>query len=272
MNAQTKPLFFRALTRPGKSVPIVLVAFSIPIVYAQQTQSVTLNPEQVASARAQYAKAISAKQCEPAQYDYPRWEGYPVQLCNYVEKSKIDPVRSVFAKPYLLLPTADMLARWTVTACADAGSTDAAKCIEVLVTTATRAASGNIFPVAGYVPESKGSSGGVGNEIVCIPFRDGVTAYSKKIPRAVDPRDNKCAMDDVNEQPIVQAMRFARVVSTTRLEYKQNGGNEIVGSDNDRDPRWIDVVRGLFQRAWTSDRNELISAKARALRANGKFK
>jgi hypothetical protein len=266
---------FTTRTRAHFSVHLVfmpIISAATPHASAQVSLLPALAPEHVAAAQALYARFLKSRTCETPRLNYPKWEGFPVQLCHYEEQSKIDPKQIVTAKTYMLLPSSDMLARWTVTACADVGSTDTKKCIETLVSTAKIASSGNIFPVAGYIPESRSSAGGAGHEILCLPFRDGVTAYSKKYSEAPLPANNVCVTGDLNDQPIVKARTYARVVSTTRLDYKRNGGTEGVGTDYDRDPRWIDVVRTLFQRAWTSDRNELMSAKAKALRDAGVFK
>jgi hypothetical protein len=62
------------------------------------------------------------------------------------------------------------------------------------------------------------------------------------------------------------------VASTTREEYLAAGGTETVGTKADGNVHWLDVVRQLYQEAWTSDRDQLISAKAKAAKAEGAFK
>jgi hypothetical protein len=53
------------------------------------------------------------------------------------------------------------------------------------------------------------------------------------------------------------------VVSTSRENYRANGGTADVGTSSQRKLLWLDVVRQLYQEAWGSDRNELIVAWAR---------
>jgi hypothetical protein len=220
-------------------------------------------PDTHAATRAYFASKLAKRTCEAPRDDYPQWKGLPVQRCDYSDSG-------VTAKTYMLNPSADRLARWTVTACADAGATAPAACAKA-VSSAIISTSSGVFPVAGFIPEPAESGGGQGTQVLCFLFRDGVTVNTAKIgaPAATN---GQCASGDENEQPVVRARRFARVASTTRLDYKQSGGSEPVGTDADGDPRWLDVVRTLYQRAWTSDRNELISARAKAMRAAGEFK
>lgn len=67
--------------------------------------------------------------------------------------------------------------------------------------------------------------------------------------------------------------KFSSVASTSRDDYRVSGGTEPVGTDQDGDPHWLDVVRALYQSAWRSNRNELVSAKAKAkaMRAQHQF-
>jgi len=55
-----------------------------------------------------------------------------------------------------------------------------------------------------------------------------------------------------------QTGQYARIASTTREDYKAFGGTEEVGSKDDRQQKWLEVVRELYKKAWNSDRNELI--------------
>jgi hypothetical protein len=54
-------------------------------------------------------------------------------------------------------------------------------------------------------------------------------------------------------------MRYARIQSTKREEYRKAGGTENVEG-----LAWLDVSRKLYQAAWGKDRNELMIAWAKA--------
>lgn len=201
--------------------------------------------------------------CDVADERFPRWHGYPVQRCQYTESG-------VITRTYMLNPTAEQLSRWTVTACEDAEAVNSKECIKAVSNQILTASSG-IFPVSGFIPEPASSGGGNGDQIMCYLFRDGVTVNTVSVPKAPAASNGQCPNFD--EHTIVtKARKFARVASTTRAQYKANGGQAAVGTDQDSDPRWLDVVRSLYQQAWRSDRNELISAKAKEMRIQKIFK
>jgi hypothetical protein len=131
-------------------------------------------------------------------------------------------------------------------------------------------ASSGVFPVAGFIPEPASSAGGQGEQMFCYLFRDGVTVNTIATPKAPLATANRCPSYEVSNE-VTRAKKFARVASTSRDDYRASGGTEPVGTDQDGDPRWLDVVRTLYQSAWRSNRNELISAKAKAMRAQHQF-
>ncbi|OLL27186.1 hypothetical protein BTH42_34035 [Burkholderia sp. SRS-W-2-2016] len=212
--------------------------------------------------RAFFSSRLITRQCEAPANNYPRWEGFPVRRCVYVDSG-------VKVQTYMLNATADQLATWTITACEDARAADIKECARVVSRTIWAASSG-VFPVAGFIPEPASSGGGTGSATKCFLFRDGVTITTKTIKDAPSAVSSSCPEPD-NNGPIVQAKKFARIASTTRAEYTSAGGKEPVGTDNDADPRWAGVIRKLYQNAWGSDRNVLISAKAQALRKANTF-
>ncbi|MEO6280428.1 glucosaminidase domain-containing protein [Roseateles sp.] len=216
----------------------------------------------LATTRAWFAARIGSRSCEAPVTTFPRWDGFPVQLCSYVDSG-------IQVKTYMLNPSPDQLAKWTVTACSDAGTLDRRACA-VSVSKAIMEASSAVFPVAGFIPEPASSGGGQGNAMQCFLFRDGVTVTTMSTPSAPAAVNATCPAPD-NEGAVVKARRFARVASTTRAEYLAAGGVDPVGTDADGDPRWLDVVRALYQQAWNSDRNVLISAKAKSLKAAHRF-
>jgi len=192
--------------------------------------------------------------CDAPETDRPGWEGFPVTLCRYSDVGAT-------VSTYMLNPDKTKLARWIATACRDAGARKGAACVDYLVKEIKTASSMGVFPVSGYIPEPAGD----GN--YCFLFRDGVTITTARRPRQLPPASGGCDPDDHSDEAALKARKFARVASTTRYHYRVAGGLEDVGEDGD--VRWLDVVRKLYQEAWTSDRNQLISAKAIAAKKAG---
>jgi hypothetical protein len=154
----------------------------------------------------------------------------------------------------------EKLARWTVTACQDAKANNMRGCIRYLTNEMSNAASFSIFPVAGYIPEPEGGG-------LCYLFRDGVTVKTRLRPHFAKPKNRSCGDDNAeNELPLVWAGLFARVASTVREDYTAVHPDVPVSG-----LQWVDVTRAEYQKAWTSDRNELISVKAIRARKLGKF-
>jgi hypothetical protein len=231
---------------------------------SQGVTSASANASQdLAQAAAYYAAHLEKRNCFPPDTNFPRWSGFPVQNCPYEDVG-------ISVHTYMLNPTADQLARWTVTACHDAGAASPGNCITYMEKLIMDASSG-VFPVAGYIPEPAASGGGHGSAAQCYLFRDGVTIATDTWDSRA-PTGKTCGPSDENDKPARRAKKYARVASTTRQEYRQTGGTEQFGTDQNGDVRWLDVVRQLYQQAWTSDRNQLISAKPKAAKAKGDFK
>jgi hypothetical protein len=190
--------------------------------------------------------------CDAPRLDFPRWAGFPVTLCDYSDIG-------VTVRTYMLNADRAKQARWTVTACRDAGATNMHACIDYMVGVVRVASSGGIFPVAGYVPEPQ--DGGR-----CYVFRDGVTVWTTLHPRWQSPENHSCGDIDENEAPLAAVWKYARIASTTREEYTDAGGTMPVDG-----PHWVDVVRALYQKAWTSDRNELMSATTKKASRDHRF-
>jgi hypothetical protein len=191
--------------------------------------------------------------CDPPRLDYPRWEGYPVTRCPYSDIG-------VTVHTYMLNADRAKQARWIVIACQDAKAPNMHACIDYMVRVVRKASSGGVFPVAGYIPEPEGGN-------VCYVFRDGVTVWTALRPYWQHPKNNSCGGDgDEMEAPLHKAWKFARIASTTRPEYKNAGGTLPFD-----DLHWVDVTRTLYQMAWTSDRNELMSATAIQARRDHRF-
>ena len=193
--------------------------------------------------------------CDPPVMDFAGWNGLPVQLCTYRESG-------VSVRTYMLNASPDQRARWIVNACLDIQAVSTKACANKLFESIKTASSGGVFPVAGFIPEPASAAGGTGHKILCLLFRDGVTVAVKNIdaPAAVN---NQCHFgDDINDRPVTKVKKYARIASTTREEYLACSGKPKSTVDG---LKWIVVVRDLYQKAWTSDRNQLITAKAHAL-------
>ena len=194
--------------------------------------------------------------CDPPVMDFPRWKGFPVQLCGYTDSASV--------RTYMLNASPEQRARWIVNACIDIKAASTKSCADTLFKWIKDASSGGVFPVAGFIPEPASSGGGQGSHPVCCLFRDGVTIAVKGVnsPPAID---NKCDFgDDINDRPVKEVKAKARIASILREDYVAHSGKPASTVDG---LKWIDVIRDLYQQAWTSVRNELVTAKARTLGA-----
>ena len=230
----------------------------------QPSQPTTVPPATTAGSASDADIAYAASRihpwngsCDPNSImNYARWSGFPVRLCSYEDIG-------VTTRVYMLNASRDRIARWLVTACHDANATNVHGCVNDLAEIIGNEASYSVFPVAGYIPEPQ--SGGR-----CFLFRDGVTVTTAGWPHQLAPVEGKCGPDSELDSPVVKARLYARIASTTREDYTAAGGQEQVDAQNG-DPRWADVIRSLYQRAWTNERNELISAVAKREKKNHAF-
>jgi hypothetical protein len=202
-------------------------------------------------AQARYMEA------NPKPVVVPGWEGFPTVQCTYsVEDKALNTNKT--AAVILLDPDARRLARWMVNACiavkGAATTNDLKKLADFILWQ-----SGGQFPVRGIVYEDILPANGI-NEIYC--FRDGVTV---KI-NGVDHRSEKQPTAAQIEKSLTATLndvtwvgKYARIQSTTREQYKAAGGREDVEGTN-----WLEVSRKLYQKAWNSDTNELMTAWVKA--------
>lgn len=209
----------------------------------------------VALARTYYAARLPNRNCDLPEINLLHWEGFPVQSCTYA-------VGSVAVRTYMLNPTADQLARWTVTACADAHAVRPRDCIGYLARQ-VMASSGAVFPVAGYLPAMLEAGSGRGT-IYCHLYRDGVAILTDSWKEARRPMGPNCGPQEELERPARFARATAHIAATTRDDYRRFGGMDAVGTDKDGNVHWIDVVRLQYQQAWGNERNTLLSARAKA--------
>lgn len=191
-----------------------------------------------------------------ADTTFEGWSGFPVKRCTYAVRER---GRLKTATVVLLDATPRQLAQWVVRACVEVKHTSGTACTGRLRRQIIEQ-SGAQFPVAGIVLEDM-EGDGTQNLFV---FRDGVTSNVKGVSNGstapITPEMIRLSL----EAPVVRTGRFARVASTTREQYRANGGTVDVGTSTNRKLAWLGVVRDLYQQAFRSDRNELLIAWLRA--------
>ena len=106
---------------------------------------------------------------------------------------------------------------------------------------------------------------------LCFLFRDGVTVRTASA-KTQPPANGACGPDSANAEPLKRAYNYARVASTSREELKLVAGTPDVGVSGSDDIRFADAAREAWQKAWSSDRNALISAAALSGKASGAFR
>jgi len=157
------------------------------------------------------------KNCEDATY--PNWEGFPLIKCRYtVSDGKWATVIMLNAEPA-------QLARWVVrTVMIVKGSAD--KQYTDKLSKHIIDASGAQFPVAGVVYENM-----YGNGYQTYPFRDGVTVRIKGLDYATTDQPTEEEMEKYINGEVEYVFSYARIQSTTREEYVDNGGDPNVLDD-----------------------------------------
>lgn len=188
----------------------------------------------------------------------PGWEGFPVKLYEYKTAPDLHTHQPKVAKVYLLDPSPEKLAMWIATTCwIVKKSLDYQYTHKMLAWIKNQ--SGAQFPVKGVVYEDQYTP----TDFYPYIFKDGVTVYVKDSIQF--PKDETCTPEQINyylhltnAELKPQTGQYARIASTTREDYKANGGKADVGSKDDRKIEWLNVVRQLYQQAWRSDTNQLL--------------
>ncbi len=188
----------------------------------------------------------------------PGWEGFPAKLYEYQTGSDLYTGKPKTGKVYLLNPSSEKLAMWVATACWEVkNSVDTSYTFALLKWIDGQ--SNSQFPVKGIVYEDQYTKDFQEPYV----FKDGVTVYIKD--STMWPKDKTCTPAQLdfylritNDDLKPKTGQYARIASTTREDYKAFGGIEDVGSKDDRQQKWLEVVRELYKKAWNSDRNELI--------------
>jgi hypothetical protein len=179
--------------------------------------------------------------CQPTEAK--GWAGFPSQLCRYPTAFGAVPV-------ILLDPDNARLARWLTQACTDAGASYPKHCAERLALR-VKCQSGGQFPISGFVEENG----------QLFLFRDGVTVAIKEfgastLSHAPSPAEETLALDT---GAVLKVYAAARIQGTTRAEYaafKKIEAGPLGGL------AWQGAIREAYQLAWSSDRNDLMSAWA----------
>jgi hypothetical protein len=187
---------------------------------------------------------------------YPGWDGFPLQLCEYITIDKSGLRKP--AKVILCNPSPEQVARWVVTAVRETTGTISAPDDDRLYNHVI-CQSGGQFPVAGIVYEDMDGSGV--HKAYC--FRNGVTVQIEGIKPATGEPLSPEQVDLALTGTITRVRRYARVQSTSPSEYRANGGTVDVGTDTTPTLAWTEVIRTTYQKAWNSDSNELMTALAK---------
>jgi hypothetical protein len=185
-----------------------------------------------------------ATNCQPITL--ADWAGLPTESCTYSSGSGFGDIKVV-----MLNAGPDRMAKWLLTACADAAARFPVHCAERLAVR-IKCQSGNQFPIAGLVDEG-----------TLYTFRDGVTVKLKEFGSTAlshKPSDDEQTLA-LSSGTVESVKKFARVQGTTRAEYAQSTGHNV--SDY-AGLAWQAEIRSAYKRAWTSDRNDLLSAWAKA--------
>jgi len=187
--------------------------------------------------------------CAPVEIS--GWAGFPTEACLYKSSSGYGQIKVV-----LLNPDNDRMAKWLVTACADAGAPNLRVCAE-RVALRVKCQSGNQFPVAGFVDEG-----------ALYLFRDGVTVGITGVKDAEHRTDWLYRSPTSDEETlaltsgtVAKVYSFGRVQGTKRADFASFTGKPASDYDG---LAWQAAIREEYQAAWTSDQNRLMSAWAKA--------
>lgn len=190
------------------------------------------------------------KDCTP--FLYPGWKGFDTIRCSYsVSDGKDGKQKSGLV--IMLNPSAAQLSGWIIQACKNVSpDLDLAKCAEYLFKR-VMTQSGGQFVVAGVVYEDYIPADHV---FEVYAFRDGVNVVLNGIKHRRTSALSAAELESsLNTPPVrtVSDAAFARVTGTSRNEYRWANPNiDINGLE------WLTVVRATYQKAYRSERNELL--------------
>ena len=208
----------------------------------------------------QFAAAGGARYMETGtctDTTYEGWTGFPLKLCTYKVRDRRDGEKH--STVVLLDATPRQLARWVVNACLEVLHSSGVACTRRLRRWILEQ-SGGQFPVAGIVLEDMDGDGLQS----MYAFRDGVTCAVEGVQNGSTVAPTAEHIRQAIGGRVRRVGQYARIASTTREDYRANGGTVDVGTSAAPKAEWRLVARSLYQKAWGSDRNELIVAWLRA--------
>lgn len=173
------------------------------------------------------------------------WEGVNVSLYKYTVKDKVK--GPLTAEVYMLNPDSKKLAAWIISTCVITTGKLEKKNTDLIIHS-INGASGGQFPVLGIVYEDMDGKG-----FVPYFFKDGVTVLLKK--------KDSIHINQINDENTKGVGKFARIISTTREQYKQKYGTANLEGAN-----WLTTVKDAYKEAMNSNINTLLVAWA-----NGKL-
>ena len=198
--------------------------------------------------------------------DWPGYEGRQVRRCQYSVSSA---GKTLSGLVYLLDPSEANIAARIGGACAAVGLADRAGCGKRLAAYVIGQNSGH-FPVAGFVIERKQDAGGpAGNaDPVYMEFRDGNTIQSGDRLNFTDRQLSIETMEHAARAPVAQTRIYARIANADRVDYRNAGGTEQVGSGPAQDPRhtWLEVIRKNELQAQDTGKDQLLEGVAMRLK------
>jgi hypothetical protein len=210
--------------------------------------------------------AYMAEEYVATHYDVPGWEGYPVKEYTYYTGKDIKTGKPKKGRVYLLMPTAEQLAYWTISACWKTVHSLDYQYTNTLLRF-IRWQSGAQFAVRGVVYEAMYTAGYYEPYV----FKDGITVYvADPKMKAGDEQLAECTeeqldfylhLSDKDLKPYTGS--YARICSTTREMYYSWGGTTDVGVSSFREGRslnYLPIIRELYKKALKSKDNELIDA------------
>jgi hypothetical protein len=224
--------------------------FCVPLAIARSS----LDADQFADRIATKIAAARYMESNCAPFEYPGWEGFETIRCSYaVIDKKTGQQKSGLV--VMLNPSPSQLSRWLIHACRNVRpDLDQTRCAEYLLSRVI-SQSGSQFAVAGLVYEDIYPADHV---FESYAFRDGVTVRLNDLGhRMTRPLSADELESFLNATPLetITSGAYARIVGTSRNEYKWANPQANVDGLS-----WLTTVRSAYQRAYRSERNELIEA------------
>ena len=201
--------------------------------------------------------AYMAQELEKTVTDVPGYEGYPVKLYTYYMRSDVKTHADKKGRVMLLMPDAQKLARWTISACWKAVQSLDYKYTQKLLNYVMRQ-NGGQFAVRGVVYEDMYTRGYYEPYV----FKDGITVYVADPKMVATDSTLKWCTDAMleyylrldNSQLKPYSGRFARISSTTReMYYEYNGVTNYKEAFNPKDSQGAACSKDSQSAAYSRD-------------------